>query len=150
MNSNENLSVKGKLNIVITDAQGNLKEERLVDNLVVSSGIQYILARAGTSPPTAMTHMGVGTGSTAAAAGNTTLGTPQGARIALTSTTANATTIVYASTFGPGVSTGALTEAGIFSDVSAGTMLCRTVFLVVNKGAGDSMTITWTVTLTAV
>ena len=43
--------------------------------------------------------------------------------------------------------TGAITEAGIFNASSSGTMLCRTVFSVVNKGASDSMTITWTVTV---
>ena len=41
----------------------------------------------------------------------------------------------------------ALTEAGIFNASSAGTLLCRTVFSVVTKGASDAMTITWTVTL---
>ena len=46
-----------------------------------------------------------------------------------------------------GEGTGALTEAGIFNASSSGTMLCRTEFSVVNKGASDSMTITWTVTV---
>ena len=43
--------------------------------------------------------------------------------------------------------TGAITEAGLFNASSSGTMLCRTVFSVVNKGASDAMTITWTVTV---
>ena len=45
--------------------------------------------------------------------------------------------------------TGAVTEAGIFNAASGGTMLCRTVFSVVNKGADDSLSVTWTITLTA-
>jgi hypothetical protein len=48
-------------------------------------------------------------------------------------------------TFGAGQSTGAVTEAGIFNDATAGTMLCRTVFDVINKGALDTLVITWKV-----
>jgi hypothetical protein len=40
-----------------------------------------------------------------------------------------------------------VTEAGILNANSAGTLLCRTVFAVVNKGADDAMAITWTVTV---
>ena len=43
--------------------------------------------------------------------------------------------------------TGAVTEAGIFNASSGGTMLCRTVFAVVNKGADDGMSITWQITV---
>ena len=43
--------------------------------------------------------------------------------------------------------TGAITEAGILNAGSGGTLLCRTVFSVVNKASSDSMTITWTVTI---
>ena len=46
---------------------------------------------------------------------------------------------------GPG--TGAITEAGLFDAASGGDMLARTVFSVVNKGASDSITITWTITI---
>jgi hypothetical protein len=94
---------------------------------------------------TAMSHMAVGTGSTAAAAGDTALGS-ESARVALTSTTVSGADVVYVATFGAGTGTAALTEAAVLNASSSGTMLCRTVFPVVNKGASDSMTITWTVT----
>jgi hypothetical protein len=55
--------------------------------------------------------------------------------------------VTYVATFPAGTGTGAVTEAGIFNASSSGTMLCRTVFPVVNKQSGDSMTITWTVTV---
>lgn len=150
MNSNEKLSVRGKLNIVLTDENGNIKDQREVDNLVVSAGITYIASRMKDATATAMTHMALGSSTTAAVAGQTDLITLVGSRQLLSTTTANATNIVYVAAFGAGVSTGAITEAGIFNAASAGTMLCRTVFAVVNKGAGDSMSITWTITLTAV
>ena len=65
----------------------------------------------------------------------------------MTSSTVTDNEIVYVDTFAAGTGTGAITEAGIFNASSGGTMLCRTVFSVVNKGASDAMTITWTVTV---
>jgi hypothetical protein len=95
---------------------------------------------------TAMSHMAIGSGSTAAAASNSALGNQLG-RVSLTSTTVSGAVVTYVATFGAGTGTGAVTEAGLFNAASSGTMLCRTVFSVVNKGAADSMTITWTVTV---
>jgi len=56
-------------------------------------------------------------------------------------------TIQYACTWAANDGTGAITEAGIFNASSAGDMFARTKFAVVNKGAADSMTITWTITV---
>lgn len=150
MNSKDNLKLSGKLKIVLTGEDGKIKEEREVNNLVVTAGLTYIASRMAAATATAMSHMAVGTGTTAVAAGQTDLVTIAGSRVALTSTTPGTTNIVYVASFGAGVSTGALTEAGIFNASTAGTMLCRTVFSVVNKGASDTMTVTWTVSLAAV
>lgn len=149
MNSLDNLKLSGKLSIVLTGEDGSVKDTREVDNLVVSAGISFIASRMKDATATAMSHMAVGTGAVAAAAGNTTLGT-ESARVALTSTTANAANVVYVASFPAGTGTAALTEAGIFNAASAGTLLCRTTFSVINKAANDTMTITWTINLVAV
>jgi len=49
---------------------------------------------------------------------------------------------------GAGVGTGAITEAGIFNVVTQNTtdLICVSSFAAVNKGADDSLVITWTVT----
>ncbi len=145
---NEKLKVTGDVSFVLRDKTGKIIETKEINNLVVTTGLNYIASRMKDATATAMTHMAVGTGSTAAALGNTTLGTEVAAsRTALTSTTVSTNTIQYACTFGAGVGTGALTEAGVFNASSAGTMLCRTVFSAINKAAGDSLTITWTITV---
>jgi hypothetical protein len=80
--------------------------------------------------------------------GDTTLQTViSGSRTTLSSTTVTANAIAYVTSFPAGTGTGAVTEAGIFNAASAGTMLCRTVFSVVNKGAADAMSVTWTITV---
>ena len=97
-----------------------------------------------------MSHMAIGTGAAAAAAGDTTLGN-QSARVALTSSTVTTTTIAYSASFPAGtpVADAAITEAGIFNDGTTGDMLCRTTFSVINKAATDSLTINWNVTINA-
>jgi hypothetical protein len=121
-----------------------------VKNLVVNTGLNFMTSRMKDTTLDAMTHMAVGSGTTAAAAGDTALETQISARVSLTSTTVTANAIEYVAAFGAGVSTGAITEAGIFNASTAGTMLCRTVFAVVNKGAADTLQITWLVTINAV
>ena len=138
---------KGELNIVLRDEAGNVTQNVTVPNLVVNTGLAYIASRMKDTTLGAMTHMAVGSGTTNPAAGDTALETPLGSRVGLTSTTVTANAIEYVATFGAGVGTGAVTEAGIFNASSSGTMLCRTEFAVINKGASDSMTITWTVTI---
>jgi hypothetical protein len=148
---NDSIKAKGTLTLVLTDENGNIKQQD-EHNLVVSAGLAYIASRMRDATAGVMSHMGVGTGTTAAAAANTALETALGARVALTSTTLVTTTVAndavqYVATFGAGVSTGAITEAGIFNAASGGTMLCRTTFAVINKGALDTLAITWKVTV---
>lgn len=148
MFNRETMKATGRVKVVLKDENGSIKEDFTVDNLVVDAGLDYIASRMKDATATAMSHMEVGTDTTAAAAGDTTLGSAVGAsRTALTSTTVTDNAVAYVCTFGAGVGTGALTEAGIFNASSAGDMLCRTVYSVINKGAADSMTITWTITI---
>jgi len=142
----EELKVTGGLKVEIKDKDGNVKDTRELKNLVVTAGLGYIASRMKEATATAMSHMAIGTGTTAAAAGQTALVT-EAARQALTSTTVSSNTVEYVASFAAGTGTGAITEAGVLNSNSGGTMLCRTVFSVVNKGASDSMTITWTITI---
>lgn len=142
------LELKGKLRLVLTGPDGRLKEDRTVDNLVVTAGKTWIAARMVAAAVAVMSHMAVGTNNTAAAAGDTTLNAEVGSsRTALTSWLSAGAVATAICTFGAGVGTGALVEAGIFNAGAAGTMLARTVFSTINKAAGDSLTITWTVTV---
>ena len=139
---NDNFALTGALTIAV-----NNEVVQETNNLVVTAGKEWVADRMADAN-TVMTHMAIGTGSTAAAAGDTALGT-QTDRNALTVSggTVTANTIVYACTWAAGDGTGGITEAGIFDASSGGDMLARTVFSIVNKGAADSMTITWTITV---
>lgn len=146
MNINENIKLKGELTINVYGSDGKLKESKHVPNLVVTAGKNYIASRMAGTTSAVMSHMAVGTGTTAPAVGDTALGT-QIARVSLSGFVASNNTVTATASFPAGTGTGAITEAGIFNASSAGTMLCRTTFPVVNKQAGDSISITWVVTV---
>ena len=140
------LKMKGELQIVVRDESGTVKQEFTIPNLVVTAGKNYIASRITSAAATVMSHMAIGTGTATPAVGNTTLGTEAG-RVALASFTASNNQVTATATFPAGTGTGAITEAGIFNAASTGTLLCRTTFPVVNKAAGDSIAITWVVTV---
>jgi hypothetical protein len=146
---NEDLKLRGDVAIVLKDKDGNVKDSREIHNLVVSAGLEFICSRMAGTSAGVMSHMALGSDTTAAAAGQTDLLSILGSREALDSSTASNNTITYVSSFEAGEGTGAVTEAGVFNAASSGTMLCRTVFAVVNKAADDTMSVTWTITLTA-
>lgn len=145
---NEGLKLRGDVALVLRDKDGNVKSEQKVKNLIVDTGLNFICDRMK-DDETAMTHMALGSGTTAPAAGNTSLESQLGSREALDSTTVSNNTITYVASFEAGDATGAVTEAAIFNAASGGTMLCRVTFSVVNKAADDTLSVNWQLTLTA-
>ena len=137
---NEALKLTGHVTVAI-----NNEVVQEIPNLVVTAGKGYVASRMKDTTAGAMSHMATGTDNTAAAAGDTALGTESG-RVGLTSTTVSSNVITYVATFPAGTATAALTEAAILNPSSGGTMLCRTVFATVNKGSSDAMTVTWAIT----
>lgn len=139
----DDLSLKGRLTIAV-----NGQTVREVPNLVVTAGKEFVASRMAGVSSSEMSHMAIGTSSTAAAAGDTALGS-EVARVSLASTTVTGADVVYVATFAAGTpaTSAAVVEAAIFNGSTGGDMLCRTTFPVVNKGTNDSITITWTVTV---
>jgi hypothetical protein len=145
---NDSIKITGDVRIDIIGADGAIKDSREIKNLVVTTGKNYIASRMKDATATAMTHMELGTGTTAAAVGDTALQTAiSGSRVTLTSTTVTTNAVAYVASFPAGTGTGAITEAGILNAGATGNMLCRTVFGVVTKASGDTVVITWNVTV---
>ena len=144
MNTQDGIALTGRLIISLND-----EIVQKTNNLIVTAGKEWVTARMKNTS-TVMTHMGVGTSTTAAAISQTALVTEHGdGRQTLTTSggTVAGAVITFHRTFAAGNQTGAITEAGIFTAATGGTMLARTVFGVVNKGALDTMTISWAVTI---
>lgn len=151
----DQLKAKGRVGIVLKDESGNVKETRDVDNLVVTDGLEFIIDRMVGTNTAVMSHMQVGSGTTNPAANDDDIESNLGGKVAMSgatgSVTDNGTSVTYSATFAAGTGTGAVTEAAITNNGAnaTGVMLCRVEFDVINKGANDSMTIEWTVSLTA-
>ena len=147
--NNELIKVVGNLDIVLYDANYRVKQSLSVPNIVTTGGKGIIASRLIGTTPAVMSHMAIGTDNGTVlplAAGNTALGTALGARVALATPTVSTNVVTYSATFTTAYS-GAITEAGIFNALTGVTMLCRTVFSVINKETTDVLTINWNVTI---
>ena len=143
------IKATGLVTVTKTNELGEITQQFQVPNLVVTTGKIYIAGKmiaTDSNVPVAMSHMGIGTGTASPVAEDTTLGTQTG-RVLLSGNLQENNSITYTATFPAGTGTGAITEAGIFNASTGGTMLCRTVFPVVTKQAGDTIAVTWKVTV---
>lgn len=148
---NEALKLTGSVNIKLIGPDGVIKQEHTDHNLVVTVGKNYLAAwlAAATQSTEFMTFVGLGTNSSGPSSGDTTLGAElSGGGYSRSDGTLSSSTNVWTNTatFSPGNGTGAITEAGLFSASTSGTMFARQVFSVYNKAAGDTMVIVWSVT----
>ena len=148
MQQNETLKMIGTLELELTKGNGDI-EYRRKDNIIVDVGFDFIADAIGKSAsrPAVMSHIAVGTDATAPAAGQTALGAELTRLAAAYAHTAGTKTFTFSATFGAGVGTGAITEAGVLNAAAAGIMFDRVTFAVVNKGADDSLAATFTFTM---
>ena len=140
----DNLEITGALQISL-----NNEIVHQCDNLVVTAGKNWVAGRfKDGSIPDEMSHMAIGSADTAPAAGNTALATELN-RIALTTDggTVSTNTVQYDATWTSSHGAYVVKEAGIFNASTGGTMLARTTFAVINKGTDDTVSISWTITV---
>ena len=148
----QGLNIMGHGRAILRDASGALKELREFDNVFTDVGDAHVADQMASTPGEAViSDMAAGTVTTTLTAGDTQLG-GEDSRVTLTSFTQGAggddNKVVYIGDWAAGVGTAAITEAGIMNSHTAdsGTMLCAQTFAVINKGASDTLQITWTVT----
>lgn len=142
MREDDGIEVRGHVAFRLEHEDGSV-EEWEVENLVTTAGKAGIADQILLSPTLAKpTHMAIGTGTPAANALGAELD-----RNALTSKTRSGAVVTFACSWAAGEGTGALIEAGVFDAASVGNMWCSTTFAVKNKGAADTLTATWTLTI---
>ena len=136
----------GDVTLILRDADGNIKSKQEFHNLVVSTGCNLIASQLNEESIAKPSHMAIGSGTAEPKKSDRALGSEL-ARKDFIRTSRNDATVTYVATFGPTEGTGAVTEVGIFNASSAGDMLNRATFAVVNKAPTDSLEITWAVTI---
>jgi hypothetical protein len=140
----DNFALTGALTISL-----NNKVVQKTENVVVDTGKTWVASLMGTVSGTGVdgiAEMGVGTSGTTAAAGDGNTPLEAVVYTAVDTPTISDTSVTYVASFAAGIGPVAgIEEAGLFT--TAGTMLARTDFDVINKGTSDTMTITWTITV---
>lgn len=151
------VGVSGHVRLDLYGPDGALKDVREKHNLVVNSGLDWIREFGFDSVnPTAlarMSHIAVGDDATPETNADTALLSElfRQAFTAVTGYAAGGTGVcTLVTTLAAGDGTGAITEVGVFNDAAAGEMWNRATFPAVNKGAGDVLKVTVTITFTAV
>ena len=145
MNAQDGLRIDCNCWVKLFDQYGNLKDFRQVHNTVTTAGKQGVADQVLLVPTLVkIGWMAIGTGSPAA----TLLGA-EVARVAFTSKTRSGAIVTVVGDYAAGTGTGAITEAGTFDIVTANTvnMWMSASFAVINKGALDTLSITWTLTV---
>jgi hypothetical protein len=116
-------------------------------NVIVTVGSAYLASYLVIATPPFMSWVGLGTGTTPASSSDTALEIPLPTYIQGTLSSPSSTVWQNVATFGPGVNTNsAITEAGLFSASSSGTMYAHQVFSAIDKTAGATLVVTWQVT----
>ncbi len=160
---NENTTIEGIVEWELRGPNGEIKSAGKVRNLITSVGDQYYAGRAALSSslPAQVTGMKLGTGSTApaksgAGAALATYLTDSHQAIDGSYPTAAAGVVTHRVTYAAGKATTAspITEVVLVTDAlanatsSAESTIARALLSGIgSKGAGDSLTITWTHTL---
>lgn len=151
--------VESELHIVVIKASGLVEPLGLVGRKVVTDvGVGYIVDAFQNSVELEnMKFHGIGTGSTAEAAGDTALVTELTTEYNPDSTRATGTTTEQAANIYKTVATNtldgtpgaALREHGVFSASSAGVLLDRTVYAAITLSSGDGLQTDYRLTLTS-
>ena len=151
MQFKSSMGLVGHAHIELRGPDGSVKAIRDIVNTITELMDAHVADQMSDQGEAAIGYMAVGTGS-----GQTSASTGLAVsleRHALDSTTQGAAgddnDVIYVATWGAGVGTGAITEAGILRADDNLTMMNYSDFAVINKGAADSLVITWTDTFGA-
>lgn len=168
--------MSGHVTTVLTDSEGNVKEYRQTDNIIVNNGencVSKSLFQAGAGSGTgttvctgALTNpfdvIAVGTGTTKANGTDVALvteltGSGFASGVATTKTWTNssgtagntAASIILAKTFTNTGSSVQVAESGLFNDTTTATngLFARQNFTAITVGNGDSLTVQWTINI---
>ena len=144
----DGIKVSGRFWFCVYNSKGELKEERVINNAMTTTGLASVAALICADKAfTGYDYIGIGTGVTAVASANTALESEVG-RMATTGTVVTTTSaldtaqFVGQTTFGASF---AITEAGVLNASSSGNLLCRQTFSAINVVSGDSLQVTYKV-----
>lgn len=144
------IELKGHYYVTLYGPDGTVKDHRWGENVVTTVGKEFLASFLKSAALAASTftakYVAIGTNSTTEAAADTALGT-EASRHTGTVTYTSGGIYQVTATFAAGSGTGAIVEYGLYSSSSAGTLLSRDTEAAINKGASDTLTVVYQLTL---
>jgi hypothetical protein len=157
MQASENMIfLRGSLEIALLDAKTREEIQRIsIKNTIVTAGRAWVLKHiAGTAifngnETRPLSHMAIGTSTTAPATGDTALGSETTRRAIDAFTTANITSnppsYQLECSFNTNEGNTTLAEVGLFNSSAAGTMLSHATFGTINKTTSNTLSVSYTI-----
>lgn len=146
----QSLRLKGRYIVTVYGPDGQPKQEMVGPNVVCTNGKEWLARFLASAAAAASTftakYIAVGTGTGAEAASDTGMGTEVARQTATASYVSNQIYQLTA-TFATNSAVGAITEYGLFTSSSAGTLISRDVESVINVGASDTLKVVYQLTL---
>lgn len=162
--ANDSAKMCGEVHIVVTGPDGTVKEDRTVKNLITTKGDEYYAKKGSGTSITTVDGMKLGTATTAvhkSTAGGANIasgGYISGSNRTLDSTTPAVVSgdtgwkITYVASWAAGTATNSsIQEVSLVNDQSnnsdgssSANTIARALTGTINKGASDSLTVTWT------
>lgn len=144
------IKLTGRYKAELYGPDGQLKQTVYGKNVVCTNGKEFLASFLYSAALAAATntckYIAVGSDSTAEAASNTALGSELSRHTGTVSYVSNQIYQVKA-TFATGSGTGSIYEYGLFSSSTGGTLISRDTEDLITKGANDTLTVTYQLTL---
>jgi len=160
----EAININGHVEMVVKDADGNVKQYLQADNLIVDMGMDTMgdlmfpnIDLSGNTEAK-FSYIGIGQGITAVDATDTDIETvitscarEQDTAVTATSAVSGEITVTIDASFlgSANCANGAVSEAVLADAVTGGNILAHKLFAsTVNLGSSDTLDVTWTITIT--
>ena len=147
------IKLRGRIEAQLMDIKGNPVGPRIVhDNTVVTAGRRWVLENiysGGAASLQVLSHLAVGTSTTAPATSDSALGS-EATRLAVgTFTTSNLTSSPPSwraeVTFATNQANTTLGEVGLFNSSSSGTLFARATMSTIDKTTSNTLSISYTI-----
>ena len=146
------IKMRGCLEIVLGDLNGNVLDRRKVENTIVTTGRKWVLRQLSSAnivTSESISHMAIGTTTTAPATSDSALGgeTTRNAIVSFTTTNLSSNPPSWRAecSFASNEGNTTLAEVGLFNSSANGTMLGRATFATLNKTTSNTLSISYTV-----
>lgn len=149
----DTIKLRGSIEAVLQDLDGNIVDHVKVNNVVVTAGRAWVLQQICSSiisTAQSISYLAIGTGTSNAPATSDTSLQSESTRVAIgtfstTGLTGNPPSWQAQASFATNQGNTTLGEVGLFNSSAAGTVLARATFSTINKTTSNTLSVSYTI-----